>query len=171
MLSPGQRVLHLGTGLGYYTAILAACVGPEVVGAQRRVDRRKVGAQNAVVVDACHGSEQTLERTPVQSAVHPDLTALGRFAVEHRDDAVFVATDWGVANQIYCLSNGRVHVRELTTDYNGPEELLDFRRRSGGKIMYLVRRDPPTGVRGNLHLTVDNDLTHNANWREVIKSE
>lgn len=28
MLSPGQRVLHLGTGLGYYTAILAACVGP-----------------------------------------------------------------------------------------------------------------------------------------------
>jgi protein-L-isoaspartate(D-aspartate) O-methyltransferase len=27
-LSPGERVLHLGTGLGYYTAILARCVGP-----------------------------------------------------------------------------------------------------------------------------------------------
>ncbi len=27
-LSPGQRVLHLGTGLGYYSAILARCVGP-----------------------------------------------------------------------------------------------------------------------------------------------
>jgi protein-L-isoaspartate(D-aspartate) O-methyltransferase len=25
---PGDRVLHLGTGLGYYTAILAHCVGP-----------------------------------------------------------------------------------------------------------------------------------------------
>jgi protein-L-isoaspartate(D-aspartate) O-methyltransferase len=27
-LRPGDRVLHLGTGLGYYTAILASCVGP-----------------------------------------------------------------------------------------------------------------------------------------------
>jgi protein-L-isoaspartate(D-aspartate) O-methyltransferase len=26
-LKPGDRVLHLGTGLGYYTAIIAACVG------------------------------------------------------------------------------------------------------------------------------------------------
>jgi len=29
VLSPGQRVLHLGTGLGYYTAIMASCVGPQ----------------------------------------------------------------------------------------------------------------------------------------------
>jgi protein-L-isoaspartate(D-aspartate) O-methyltransferase len=27
MLKPGDRVLHLGTGLGYYTAVIAACVG------------------------------------------------------------------------------------------------------------------------------------------------
>ena len=26
-LEPGQRVLHIGTGLGYYTAIIAQCVG------------------------------------------------------------------------------------------------------------------------------------------------
>ena len=28
-LSPGTRVLHVGCGLGYYTAIMAHCVGPE----------------------------------------------------------------------------------------------------------------------------------------------
>jgi protein-L-isoaspartate(D-aspartate) O-methyltransferase len=28
-LSPGNRVLHLGAGLGYYTAVMAACVGDE----------------------------------------------------------------------------------------------------------------------------------------------
>jgi protein-L-isoaspartate(D-aspartate) O-methyltransferase len=28
-LKPGDRVLHLGTGLGYYTALIAACIGPE----------------------------------------------------------------------------------------------------------------------------------------------
>ena len=28
-LKPGDRVLHLGTGLGYYTALIAACVGPQ----------------------------------------------------------------------------------------------------------------------------------------------
>jgi len=27
-LRPGDRVLHLGTGLGYYTALIAKCVGP-----------------------------------------------------------------------------------------------------------------------------------------------
>jgi protein-L-isoaspartate(D-aspartate) O-methyltransferase len=27
-VKPGDRVLHLGTGLGYYTALLANCVGP-----------------------------------------------------------------------------------------------------------------------------------------------
>jgi protein-L-isoaspartate(D-aspartate) O-methyltransferase len=27
-LKPGDRVLHLGTGPGYYTALMAACVGP-----------------------------------------------------------------------------------------------------------------------------------------------
>jgi protein-L-isoaspartate(D-aspartate) O-methyltransferase len=27
-LSPGDRVLHIGTGLGYYTALMARCVGP-----------------------------------------------------------------------------------------------------------------------------------------------
>jgi protein-L-isoaspartate(D-aspartate) O-methyltransferase len=28
MVSPGERVLHIGTGLGYYTALLGHCVGP-----------------------------------------------------------------------------------------------------------------------------------------------
>lgn len=27
-LAPGARVLHVGSGLGYYTAVMAACVGP-----------------------------------------------------------------------------------------------------------------------------------------------
>src|SRR5262245_41246366 len=27
-LSPGQRVLHIGCGLGYYSALMARCVGP-----------------------------------------------------------------------------------------------------------------------------------------------
>src|SRR5262245_23594181 len=27
-LAPGQRVLHVGCGLGYYTAVMAHCVGP-----------------------------------------------------------------------------------------------------------------------------------------------
>ncbi len=49
-LEPGARVLHLGTGTGYYTAVMAFCVGPkghvlglEVDAAARRDDPAQPG--------------------------------------------------------------------------------------------------------------------------------
>jgi protein-L-isoaspartate(D-aspartate) O-methyltransferase len=60
-VQPGDRVLHLGTGLGYYTAILAACVGPtgQVLGLEADVDLAAAARTNVVdapQVEVRHGN-------------------------------------------------------------------------------------------------------------------
>jgi protein-L-isoaspartate(D-aspartate) O-methyltransferase len=54
MLRPGDRVLHLGTGLGYYTALIATCVGPagRVLGIE--VDGELAAGARANLVDQPH---------------------------------------------------------------------------------------------------------------------
>lgn len=49
-IEPGARVLHLGTGLGYYTAIMAACTGPagRVLGLEVDAALASVAARNLV---------------------------------------------------------------------------------------------------------------------------
>jgi hypothetical protein len=37
----------------------------------------------------------------------PEFTRLAEMAAMRADEAVFVAADWGTANQIYCLANGK----------------------------------------------------------------
>jgi protein-L-isoaspartate(D-aspartate) O-methyltransferase len=63
-LAPGERVLHVGTGLGYYTAIAAHCVGAagRVVGVEVDADlaagaRRNLGGYPWVEVRHGNGAE------------------------------------------------------------------------------------------------------------------
>lgn len=42
----------------------------------------------------------------------PSYTTVARFAATHRNDATFIAADWGFATQIYALSNGTLSVPE-----------------------------------------------------------
>lgn len=50
-LSPGARVLHVGAGLGYYTAVLAAVVGPRGRVTAFEVDERLAEQARANVAD------------------------------------------------------------------------------------------------------------------------
>ena len=68
---PGDRVFHLGTGLGYYTALLAACAGSGWTCA--RCGNRR-GAGGAV------SAEPVVDAPPVEVR-HDDGT---RAAAEHR---------------------------------------------------------------------------------------
>ena len=58
-LQPGNRVLHLGIGLGYYTAIIASCVGPSgrVVGIEVDAELANAARENLkeVAVDVRQG--------------------------------------------------------------------------------------------------------------------
>jgi hypothetical protein len=43
----------------------------------------------------------------------PELTRLGEFAAKRQKDALFIAADWGVATQIYCLGDGKTRIYEI----------------------------------------------------------
>lgn len=65
-LSAGNRVLHIGTGLGYYTALMAHCVGPSgrVVGIEvdpALAERAARRLADFPWVDARHGDAATLD--------------------------------------------------------------------------------------------------------------
>jgi protein-L-isoaspartate(D-aspartate) O-methyltransferase len=66
-LAPGKRVLHLGTGTGYYTAILAHCVGPSghVLGLEVDADLATASRRHLVSmpwVEVRQGDGSSLDR-------------------------------------------------------------------------------------------------------------
>lgn len=65
-LNPGDRVLHIGTGLGYYTALMAHCVGPtgRLVGIEvdpALAERAARHLAEVPWVDIRHGDAATLD--------------------------------------------------------------------------------------------------------------
>ena len=68
-LSPGQRVLHIGCGLGYYSALMARCVGPEghVVAVEVDADLADAARHHLASVTnvsvCCGDGSQTLEES------------------------------------------------------------------------------------------------------------
>ena len=71
---PGDRVLHVGTGLGYYTAVLAACAGPagRVLGIEVDADLAKRARQNLsslASVDVREGDGTATLDAPVDVAL------------------------------------------------------------------------------------------------------
>lgn len=112
--------------------------------------------------------EQALMRGSASPAWSPALARLGTFAAGQADNAVFIASDWGVATQIYAFAEGRPGlVLELFWDYPGPESLREIRRRNPQPLLYLVRLDPPAAVRPEATRQIERDLAVDRRWIEV----
>jgi len=112
--------------------------------------------------------EQALWRGEAALSWHPSLTQLGRFAANRADEAVFIAADWGVATQIYCLSNGRPGlVQQAFWSYRGPEDLLRLQQQSGMKVLYAVSLNPTSGVMPETTQRILRDLENSSHWRET----
>jgi hypothetical protein len=96
------------------------------------------------------------------------LRELGLFAAARRDAAVFVASDWGVATQIYCFADGQPGlVYEPFWLYRDVGQLHDFQRRSGKDTLYVVRLSRPAMVRPEATKRIERDLATDPAWREV----
>ena len=177
-LLPANTWVHhwvLGTPFQYlaFALVVAGILGalPSLAG------RRRVGAVATLAVltvvllarvPQTIAVEGALLRGETSRAWHPSLTELGRFAADRSREALFLASDWGVATQIYCLSQGRPDVVEevfwRSTGSHRLEEILD---RSGKNTFYLVRTEPPARIRPENSLRIEEDVSGLAAWIEV----
>jgi hypothetical protein len=165
----------LGTPFQYLAIGLALQSGTHAVGsASARANAARLFLAMGVVVllavrlAGLISLEHALWQGEAARGWHPSLTQLGRFAASRADEAIFIAADWGVATQIYCLSNGRPGlVHEPYWSYRGPLDLLRLQQRSGATALYAVALNPPSRVMPETTERIFRDLVNAPYWREV----
>lgn len=148
-----------------YTAVALALPALLSPGGDRR--RRAAGFALAGLVVVWIGMrlpglvslERALWAGRSSAAWDPSLAALGGFAARH-PDAVFVASDWGVATQIHCWAEGRAGAVHEPF-WNG--EMPDL---TGKDVLYLVRLRTPTG-RFPATARIERALESDPRWQEV----
>lgn len=112
--------------------------------------------------------EARLARGTAGLAYDASLRDIALFAAARRDTAVFVASDWGVATQIYAYSGGDAGlVFEPFWRYAGVRELHEFQRRAGKDVLYVVRLRRPEMVRAEATRRIEYDLATDGAWQEV----
>ncbi len=106
-----------------------------------------VGVVGVLILVRAHGTldlARALARGDSSETWAPSLTRLGELGAQRAGHDLFVAGNWGVATQMYCLSNGHPSmVRELLQWPTVPplEKVLDLDRYSS---FYLVLKVPHT---------------------------
>jgi len=139
--------------------------------------RRRGAAALFVVVLALLGVVRTAETaTLVRSLVRGDasihwdasLTHIGLFARAHADEAVFVAADWGVATQIFCLSDAHpLIVYEPYWGYRSFEQIRRYIAASGRDAVYLVTKKPRRNANPQVTARIFHDVETAPDLREV----
>jgi hypothetical protein len=75
----------------------------------------------------------------------PSLTTMAKFAADQSAHAIFIAADWGIANQMICFLNGNPGIVHefIGLDQNRIEQVLNIFRRTEAADIYLVFLTPP----------------------------
>jgi hypothetical protein len=112
--------------------------------------------------------ENALRHGSASEAWDPSLAELGRFAARRPPATLFVATDWGVGNQILCFNAGKPdRVVEPFWDERGlaaPEIAAAI---DGARILYLVRlRRETAGFPSTAR--IEREIAADPSWREVV---
>lgn len=103
----------------------------------------------------------------------PSLTEIGYSAGKRANEAVFIAADWGVATQIYCLSDGQPDlVHELFWNYQGPQDIRHVVEKAGKKTLYVVVKKPNSKVKPENTARILRDMEKLPGWDEIpVESE
>ncbi|MGI8587111.1 MAG: hypothetical protein ACR2M0_05410 [Chloroflexia bacterium] len=100
-------------------------------------------------------------------AYDPGFSRLGEFAAAHINEAVFVAADWGMGNQIYCLANGpATGVYEPFWDAQSARNVLTVIAPARKQILYLITRRKTPRYPDTTALIL-KAVTSSPDWREV----
>jgi hypothetical protein len=112
--------------------------------------------------------EKSLLRGDASKHWDPSLTKLGILASEETADAVFIAADWGVATQVFCLSNGHPNfVHEIFWDYQGPDHIISITQKTEKNFFYIITLDPISHVKPETTNRILHDAERLKDWREV----
>jgi hypothetical protein len=164
----GTPFQYVAIGLALDSSRRTVASASAYVGAARRVLPLVVAVLLVMRLAGVISLERALWRGDAARQWHASLTELGHFAAARADEAIFVAADWGVATQIYCLANGRPGlVYEPFWAYDGPADLLRLQRQSGATVMYAVAPNPPSDVRPATTTRIFDDLSSAPYWREA----
>lgn len=102
---------------------------------------------------------RALDRGQASIYWDPSLSKIGHFASSRSHEAVFIAADWGLATQLFCLSNGNPYlVHEPFWDYKGPDQLRQIVEDSGKKICYVACINPRKGIRPHNTVRILHDI-------------
>ena len=95
------------------------------------------------------------------------FTDLGSFGASHRNDAIFIFTDWGVSNAIVCLSQAPPQLaHEVFWNYKGPQELEHLAEAYHRPWLYLVT-PTRTGINPEMAARINRDASLVPNWKEM----
>jgi hypothetical protein len=112
--------------------------------------------------------ENDLRRGSASPAFDPALAELGRFAAGRSPGTLFVATDWGVGNQILCFGNGKPgRVVEPFWDERGLAAPRIAAALGRAHTLYLVRLCRSTGL-FPATARVEREIAADPSWREVV---
>jgi hypothetical protein len=97
----------------------------------------------------------------------PSFSRLGEFADENRT-ALFIAADWGIAAQIYCLTDGTPDlVYELFRSTQVREETTSLIRQTTHERLYLLSRRQRAPARPAETAIIEDTIGSSALWHEV----
>ncbi|MBI4320001.1 MAG: hypothetical protein HY675_16040 [Chloroflexi bacterium] len=170
-------VHHWITGTPFqYAAISLAVAG--LFGVSQRLDPRDqllrvaiMALVSSLVVARLIGVasvEDSLARGEASLDWDPSLTEVGLFAAQRADEAIFIAADWGVATQIYSLSDGQPGlVYQLVWNYKGPKDLQRIAESAGKDSLYVVAKKPRSPVNPEVTGRILRDIVELPGWQEM----
>jgi hypothetical protein len=112
--------------------------------------------------------EKALRHGSASEYWDPSLAQLGQFAARRPLGTLFVATDWGVGNQILCYNDGqRGRVVEAFWDERGLDVPEMTAAINGARTLYLVRLRRATGL-FPATARIEREIAADSSWREVF---
>jgi len=97
----------------------------------------------------------------------PSYSRLGEFAASSRD-SIFIAADWGIATQIYCLSDGAADlVYEMYEMPEARERTRQAIQTTDRRVLYLLTRRRHSPAFPARTSEIEAEIASSPLWREV----
>jgi hypothetical protein len=91
-------------------------------------------------------AEKDLYDGKTSSAWSAEYTRLATSAASQPADACFIAVEWGLTTQVFCMGNGRTRITEFYPRFE-PSDSLELLRMLSGRDcsqIYLLQNEPPS---------------------------